>query len=57
VAADLGVRPDDAINIMDFATAHKLGRAMMRMELGYAGAALVTDAELTEGLRLAGVMQ
>jgi hypothetical protein len=55
VRAALGVTGSQRIDVMQPATARALCRAMMRIEIGSVAAALVTDATVDEGLRMAGV--
>ena len=50
-----GYGQDQVLNIMDRAQAFALCRGMMRIEIGRAGALLVSDDAVNEGLTLAGV--
>jgi hypothetical protein len=55
VSAALGLDQNAVIDVRDRATAFALLRAMMREEIGAAGAALVSDDTVHEGLTLAGI--
>lgn len=54
VANDLGVSATAPIDLQDARTMFALIRAMIKMEIGSAAALLVSDADVNEGLRLAG---
>jgi|GEM_PF-6864226 len=55
VASDVGIAPSAPIDIMDRDTAFALCRAMIKVEIGSIAALLVSDADIEEGLTLAGV--
>lgn len=55
VANALGVLPKATIDVRDRATAFALVRAMIRQEIGTAAALLVSDADVHDGLSLAGI--
>lgn len=55
VLAALGVTEKTPIDVRQRATAFALVRAMIRQEIGAAAAVLVSDADVSEGLRLAGI--
>jgi len=55
VAAAVGVSADASFDVMSPALAFKLCRAMIRVEIGAPAALLVSDDDVRQGLRLAGV--
>lgn len=55
VSEYMGISADQDLNVMNRAQAFALCRGMMRVEIGRPAAALVSDAQINEGLTLAGV--
>lgn len=55
VAAYLGVREDEPIDVRDPNTMFGLLRGMMKQEIGSAAALLVSDSDVWAGIQLAGV--